>query len=303
MKFIKPTPIAGAAFVSSTVPETDHAEWSGLVTYALGERRIDLTTHRIYESVQASNLNHDPTTDTLSEWWLDIGPTNRWAMFDAIVGTVTTAAAGAGDAVIEVAIQPGIVGSLALLDINAATVRVQMVDGATTVYDQTYTLADAAGVFDGYSYFFEPIVRQTALIVEDLPPYSAGVITVTLTEPTTAECGTLVVGNTVHLGDTHYGANVSIVDYSRKGADDFGMVSVIERAYSKRIESECLIDNARMDYITRALAQVRATPCVWVFDNGLGYDSLIAYGYYRDWRVGIRYPAYSLVNMTIEGLT
>lgn len=303
MKFIKPTPVAGDVFVSSTVPETDHAAWSGATTYELGGMCISTATHRIYESVQAGNLNHDPTTDTLSEWWLDIGPTNRWAMFDATVGTVTTATPGTGDAVIEVVLQPGIVGSLALLDIQAATVRVQVVDGAETVFDHVYTMADAADVFDGYSYFFEPIARQTTLIVEDLPPYSAGVLTVTLTEPTTAECGTLVVGNAVRLGDTHYGASVSIVDYSRKAADDFGVVSVVERAYSKRIESECLVENARMDYITRVLAQVRATPCVWVFDNGIGYDSLIAYGYYRDWRIGIRYPLHSLCNMTIEGLT
>lgn len=303
MKFIKPTKVAGSAFVSSTVPETDYAAWSAVTTYAAGSRVIDTTTHRIYESLQASNLNHDPTTDATSVWWLDIGPTNRWAMFDETVGTSTTVTPGTGSAVIEVEIQPGIVGSLALLDIQAATVQVVVVDGATTVYDQTYTMADAAGVFDWYDYFFEAISRQTALIVEGLPPYSAGVITVRLTEPTTAECGTMVVGSAVNIGGTNYGANVSIVDYSRKETDTFGVTSVVERAYSKRIEAECLVENTRMDHVVKALANVRATPCVWVFDNGAGYDSLIAYGYYRDWRVGIQYPAHSLVNMTIEGLT
>jgi hypothetical protein len=89
MKYIKPTPITDTEFISSTRAENDHAAWSAATTYALAARVISTATHRIYESVQAGNLNH-ALTDVA--WWIDIGPTNRWAMFDTVVGSITSQA-------------------------------------------------------------------------------------------------------------------------------------------------------------------------------------------------------------------
>ena len=300
MKFIKPVQIADAEFVSSTVAETDHAAWSSGTTYAVGDKVIKITTHRIYESVQAGNTNHDPATDD-GTWWIDIGPTNRWAMFDRTVGTVTTDAS----APLDVVIAPGIINSLALLDLSGTAVTISMTDGVAgpTVYDQTYTLGDTAELFDWYDYFFTPIVPKTSLIVRDLPPYADGQITVSIAGVTAAACGTLSVGTTVDIGRTRYGAGVGILDYSRKETDVFGVTTVLERAFAKRIEVSVLTDNIRLDYLARQLASVRATPCVWAADNNAGYESLIAYGFYKDWRITIPYPNQSEISMTIEGLT
>lgn len=300
MKFIRPVSIGDAQFVSSTVAETDHAAWSGATTYALGARCISTTSHRIYESVQAGNLNHNPLTDS-GLWWLDVGPTNRWAMLDRSVGTSTT-----GTALIAVTLAPGaVIDSLALLDVTGALeARIVMTDGATTVYDQTASMHDTAPLASWYDYFFEPFSGRSALVVSDLPAYSAGEITVTVTGDTSISIGTLALGSNIDVGKTQYGVRVGIIDYSRKETDEFGVTSVVERVYAKKIEAACIVDNNRIDYVAAQLANIRATPCVWVAGNdSASYESLLAYGFIKDWSLNIAYPKHSEFNLTIEGLT
>jgi hypothetical protein len=103
LKFLKPVAMTDALLISSTAPENDYAAWASGTTYALAARCISTTTHRIYESVQAGNLNHDPTTDTTATWWLDVGATNRWKMFDAAVGSQSSLASP-----LTVVIDPGV---------------------------------------------------------------------------------------------------------------------------------------------------------------------------------------------------
>ena len=72
---------------NTNVPETDYAAWSSATTYALSARVILTSAHKIYQSLQASNLNKDPTTQPL--WWVEVSPTNKWALFDSAVSTQT----------------------------------------------------------------------------------------------------------------------------------------------------------------------------------------------------------------------
>lgn len=50
------------------------------------DKGILTSTHRKYEALAASS-GVSPSTDPAK--WLDLGPTNRWAMFDARVGAAT----------------------------------------------------------------------------------------------------------------------------------------------------------------------------------------------------------------------
>ena len=63
-------------------------------TYALGDTVYSAAAHRCYESLAAGNLGNPlpvlPETETTK--WIDVGPTNRWAMFDLSRNTQTVAA-------------------------------------------------------------------------------------------------------------------------------------------------------------------------------------------------------------------
>lgn len=304
MKFIKPTTIDNTVLISSNRAEDDYAAWASATTYGLGDHAISTALHRIYESVQAANLNHDPAGTAAAAWWLDIGPTNRWAMFDDVVGTVTERITP-----LTVEIAPGICNALALLDIDANTVEITITDGTAAtaiVFGETYDMGDQALLESWYDYFFAPIDPRDTLIVEGLPPYNNAHITVTVSADSTAQTvgvGTLVIGSLVDLGQTLVAPSIGIIDYSRKQTDDFGAVSVVERSYAKKIEASFLVETRRLDYIARRLAEVRAAPVVWIADDRSEYGSLVAFGFYRDWGINIKYADYAEAGIEIEGLT
>jgi len=77
MKLIRPTALTDAMLTSSTAPENDYPVWAAATVYAVGARVILTSTHRKYEALAAST-GVNPATDPTK--WLDLGPTNRWAM-------------------------------------------------------------------------------------------------------------------------------------------------------------------------------------------------------------------------------
>lgn len=296
MKVLKPTVLTDAMLVSSTVTEDDHAAYSAGTTYAEGVRVIRTSTHRIYESLQSSNIGNTPETSPL--WWVDVAPTNRWAMFDGEINTKTSATTS-----IEIEIQPGLVTGLALLELdNATSVTVEMRDGDDQVVFSQSTDLDGSLVNDWYTYFFEPFSLRTDFVITNLPAYGEGVITVTISGSGTVSCGYCLIGETINLGTTGYGAQSGIIDYSKKDTDEFGVTTFVRRHYSRRMSAPITMPNGRLPYLHRTIAGLRATPCLWVGSEEESFSPLIVYGYYRDFAVEITYPTESLCTLEIEGL-
>jgi hypothetical protein len=288
------TAIADAQFVSSTVAENDHTAWNAGTTYGDGDRCILTSTHRIYESVLAANTNHNPATDD-GTWWIDVGPTNRWAMFDDGVSTQTTAAL-----TFTAVITPGVAcDTIALINITGATeAEVVMTHDSVEVFSATLDLL--APVSDWEEYFFDPIEIRSEAIVYGLPLYANGEISATLTGGGTVGLGVLAVGRAVDLGLAQYGVQVGIVDYSTKETDVFGNTVIVERPFKKRYDVNCVVENTRLDIIAKKLAALRAQPSVWAASDQ--YDALVAYGFFKDWQVEIAYFSHSHLSLNIEGL-
>lgn len=308
MKMIRPTAVNDARLTSSTVPETDHAEWVAGTSYTVGQKVIRTTTHRVYENLIAGVNATAPelATTGATPRWLDIGPTNKWAMFDSQVGTATTA----NDS-LTVVLTPGRINSLALLEVDAATVEISLTVAGEVVYSASINLTNGNSVGDWYQYFYEPVYQQDSLVVTDLvdatlldlPAYSEGILTVTLTRTGgTVSCGVLVVGQYADLGETLYQPSIGIVDYSRKDVDAFGNPTIIKRKYSKRMSANVMVKKAAVDNVARVLAQYRSTPLVWVGAGSI-YTSMIIYGFYKDWDIQIENSAISNLSLQVEGLT
>lgn len=298
MKIIRPFTVTDASVISASVPETE-ATWSAATTYALNaivKGNTVATKHRVYQSLQAGNLNK-PLTD--GAWWLDTGPTNLWRLFDT---SVTSQTERTNDISVTIVTNER-VDSIALLNIEASSATVTMTDSVEgLVFSQTYNLVSDSGVNDWYAYFFEPIERRNDLLITGLPPYNASTITITLNAPgTTAKAGAFVLGLSKQIGRTDYGAGVGIVDYSRKERDDFGNDRVVERAFSKRANFTVYINGNETDQTQILLSRYRATPIVYVGDDSFG--STIIYGFYKDFNIEIAFPGTSICTITIEGLT
>ena len=297
MKVIKPVTVTDAVLISSTAPETDYSAWAAGSAYSVGNRVIRTSTHRIYERLIAGTTATAPELDSVN--WIDIAPTNRWAMFDGEVSTQTALASP-----LTVVIKPGFVNGIALFGLVGDSLTVTVRDGlaGSVVYSRTLTL-DGTILADWYQYFFEPYVQRADVVLTDLPPYGDAHITLTLTGSGTVKCGIVALGTVYTLGDTQQGASVSIVDYSRKETDAFGVTSFVQRAYSKRMSVNLLLANAQLNKTQRVLADLRASPAAWVGTDAPGYEPLTVYGFYKDFSIDIAYPQLSYCSLEIEGLT
>ncbi len=294
MKIIRPAPITDTALTNSSVPETAPA-WAPGATYALGAHVQDTAAHREYESLQANNIGHALTDPA---WWIDLGATNRWRMFDQTNSSQTEA-----DNELRVDLMiSGRVNAVALLNVEAGAARITAMVGDTQVYDATFSMTATSGISDWFDYFYEPIERRPDLIVVDLPTYSNMRLSVVITRPGgTVKVGTMVIGQVKELGITAIGMSASIVDYSRKGADDFGNTMIVERAFAKKLDARVLVQNSEVDEVVSALSQLRATPVVWMADSR--FSAAGVFGFYRNFSVTFDYDEQSICLLEIEGLT
>ena len=282
MKLIRPKSVTDSTLTSSNVTEADYPVWVSGTTYAQNDFVIRTAgVHKVFKRIVAGGGTIPPENDTTN--WQDYGATNRWLMFDAVVGSQTTNASS-----IVVEVTPGaITNAVALLNVSAQTVRVEMIDPIDgTVYDSTVQMLDNSLVTDWWHYFFEPIVQRQDVVFLNLPSYSTAKIRITISNTGfTVACGVAVLGMLQTLGTTTTGATVGIKDYSRKETDAFGNYIIVPRAFSKRASFNVKVERVATDGVQRTLAELRTTPVVYIGSDD--FESTIIYGYYRDFDVVI----------------
>ncbi|MFH0893964.1 MAG: hypothetical protein V2A54_05970 [Bacteroidota bacterium] len=310
MKIIRPITITDAMLTASNVAETDGTagEWAVGTAYVDGDTVRVTTTgvHKVYECLTNVTGGSSPEVDVLAAVpkWLEVSATNRWKAFDTKVGSQTSQATS-----ITYTITPGvIVDSIAFLNLDAATVRIVSTDPtAGVVYDKTTDLISSVitgsfSIYDWYSYFFSTEFRLTDIVLLDLPPYLNTVLDITITYTGgTAKVGGIVMGVQANLGETQYLPSIGIHDYSIKEQDAFGVWSVTERAFSKKMSCDILVESVSIADVQNLLASYRTTLLVWIGSED--YPSLIVYGFFKDFNIVIGYPSFAICSIDIEGLT
>jgi hypothetical protein len=298
MRFIRPIEVTFDKLISSNVAETDFATWVSTATYKLGDKVI--WKHRIYQALAAVPAGVTPGSEVPTEAnpakWQDLGATNRWRMFDEIVGTLTT-----NPGSVTVTIKPGeVVNSLALFNVQGESVNVTMTDPIEgVVYTRTFSMIDAA-VDNWYDWFFADIETINSVVALDMPAYGTANITVTVTSSGTAGIGALVAGKATVIGDSVYGASIGIDDYSRKERDAFGNIVVTARAYSDTGDFQIVVDTDRVGKIKKLLTEIRAKPVVWIGEES--YEATIIYGFFKSFDLIYSGPNVSDCQLSIEGL-
>ena len=294
MKVIKPTTFVESMLISSTATET-YAAWAAGTTYAEGARvRYGA---RVYQSLAAGNVGNTPSNSPAS--WANIGPTNTMAMFDDEVSTSTTAASS-----LTVVVAPGLVNSMALVNLAGSSVTITVTDGAggPTVFSRTIDL-DGTIIGDWYQYFFEPYVQKSELTITDLPPYANARVTVTLTAAGSVGIGNLVFGTIYELGETQMGASLGTDDYSAVTTDEFGITTLVRRNSAKRSDLQLLVARNQMRKVFQVLDDLRATPCVWIPSPSDQDAPLSVYGIRSSFRIVVEYPNHVLCTLEIKGMT
>lgn len=298
---VRPVEITPSMLVSTDVPEADYPEWSASSTYALGARVIKAATHKVYQNLVASNTGaaNDPV-NTLGTKWQEVGPTNRWKAFDKSVSRQT-----ANPLTMSYRIKPGravqYAGALNLT--GALSIRVRLVDQTYgTVYDRTLSLAPLQPASTWWSWAFGERARPTQAIFKDLPSFPNADVLFDLTGTAELAVGVLLVGQAREFASgVNYGARVGITDYSRKERNEYGDSLLVERAFAKRISFSLNLNAAEVDAMNSFLAEVRATPCLWIASDR--YESTVVFGFYKSFDIVISYFDYADADLELEGLT
>ncbi len=297
MRVIKSVVTTDAILTSSNIPEDEYPAWVSGTSYTALDKVI--YEHKIYERIVTGAGTTPPDLDQVN--WLDSGYTNRYRMFDNIISSVSSRTGG-----IEFTLTPNqVINGIALLNVNASTVRVVMNDPIEgVVYDRTKELRSSSNVIDYYSYFFAPLINlgdlDTAIFL-DLPNKPTATITVYVSSGVgLVEVGEVVYGVQSIVGRTNYGTAIGITSYSRKDTDEFGKVTVIKRKNSKYADYDIDIDNTNLAFVQRLFQDIDSVPCVFIGNPEM--EELIVYGFYKDFKATISFPTVSKCTLRVEGL-
>jgi hypothetical protein len=297
LRIVQPLPVSDSVLVATDVPESAYPVWSAGATYGITDRVHLVSTHKVYESAINGNTGNNPAS---SLNWVEVGPTNRWALFDRSNSTQTAQANA-----FYYRLQPtGGFNSLALLGLTGAqTLRVRVTHPTLgSLYDRTLDLTSLPAQAGWWEWFYGTRRGPSLAVLMDLPGVIGAELRIDVTGTTALAAGVLVFGQAKELGiAVRQGARVGIQDYSRKETSPFGDTVLVQRAFAKRASFDVPVLAELVDEAVDFLTSIRATPCLFI---GSGrYESTVLYGFYKEFDVNIAYATVSECSLQIEGLT
>lgn len=286
------------------LPEDSSPAWDATATYALGDRVHVPAAKRVYESAAANNTGKDPTLPAnqfnaagVATWWIDIGPTNRSAMFDSVISTPTAAASP-----LEITLVPGAFNGIAMFGLDADSLAVSVTEGESGAPIYSYAAPlEGSQPADYYEYFFEPFKPQTQFIATGIEPYATARVTIRLIKGTgLARIGMLALGDLKPLGVPQRGASVEPVDYSYVSTDQFGNTTVKRRSSATGLAIQCRMDIDDANNVLQTVQGLLGTPVVVIGSQAEKYEALTVFGLISG---RLQYDNYAqpTLNLTVKG--
>jgi len=260
-------------------------------TYAAGDTAYSPTAHRVYESLVAGNVGNPLPVlpETLTTKWQDVGPTNRFRMFDLLRNTQTVTASPL-TAVINPA---GIVTAIGLVGLEGTSAQVDVTLAGVNVYSHTEPLT-TRDVADWYEFFTTPFETKHEFALFDLPAYLGSQITVTVTNTGgNAAIGGIPMGAAKYLGKTLREVELDLQQFSLINRDVFGNAELTPRRSIPTTEQRVLIWAADVAGVVKTLVDLDAVPALWsALDDAdhILFQPLLILGIYRNARFAMADP-------------
>jgi hypothetical protein len=302
LSVLAPVPVDDTILASSTAAENDYPAWSSSAAYTAGMFCISAVTHRVYECI-TPNTGKDPTDINNQAgnvaYWLDSGPTNRWAMFDAEVSTQTVVASP-----LTVVLRPGSFTGLYLagLDAGAISITVKDTPGGSIIYSYTGQL-EGSQPADYDEYCFDRFKPLTDFLVNDIQQYNSAELTITLSSGGggTVKCGVLAVGDLRPLGRTQRGAKAKPKTYSYIKTDDYGRTSIKRRKSALDMTATAILDLSEANSVTSLIQSLLDVPAVWIGSGLPEYGFLRCFGL-GSGEISADNAEYCTLSLSVQGL-
>lgn len=283
---------------ATDVPENDHPVWSSGTSYTLGQRVIK--NHTIWEAAQ-NHSGQDPEQDLSMNYWLRVGPTNRWRAFQPEQVTSTHKA---NDLYFEFNIHAAFntVHIFGLID--AKNVRITVTDSNdNTVYDSG---SQAAGRVLRNASFWEFYFAGNRQLTDTLhfyglPPSLGSRLRIEMTGGANLGVQAIVVGSLTEFGlGVQYGAEVGVQSFSVVTRDKWGIATLRKGNYIKTLRGQVLVKRSQMDRFVRFLSDADSQVRVWDMCDDLQSTKVL--GLVSRWNSLIEYPQHTMFSLEIEGM-
>lgn len=285
MQVLVPITLADAMVTTWGAPEPSSSEtaWASAGSYTLGDVRIRATTHRKYRAL-VSHTGRTALPEVDVKYWVDVGPTDRYAMFDSSGSTQTINPAA--PTTLSVVVQPGFFNCIALFNLSGISIAVTVKDApaGSTIY--SYSGALDGPYVDWYEWLFDPYRYVKKLILSDIVPYGTAEVSITVTGDATnsAGIGACLFGDLRDLvgygndGGTEYHATASPIDSSYVTTDDYGQTKVVRRPTGTDMRAQVWLEQEDADYALSVIQSVVGVPTVVIATAEPGYDGLTVFG-------------------------
>lgn len=166
-----------------------------------GEHTGVASIHRAYASRIDGNTNNPPALDDGTKW-LNVGPTNRWAMVDLYRPSITW-----GDSPMTFKLTPGrSVQSLFFGNLTAVSLEVVQKRSGVTIKSWSRDLMTRK-IQTFTEYFYKRFTPRRSVQINDVILYPDTTFEITITRDSgPVGIGVIVQGNPTILGKTQYGA-------------------------------------------------------------------------------------------------
>jgi len=253
--------------------------------------------HLLYWSVRDDNEDHDPTADA-GVYWLEMSPTNRWAMHDRMLGfgvNNTRIATRWGELIDNTYEIDEPLDTVCAFVLQGASVQVTV---AARSYDETITIEGDPG---RVKWQIDDAPHMHKVLFEDVDFEPGDQIRVRISNPGgVAACAELVFGLAIDAGGTRWGGRPNIKDYSVIEPDDFGTFKVVKRPWHQTFAGEVLVDTADLDPMVELLTLKRGSPLLFIGDPD--YRSTIVFGIVKSFEPTIAYPDMTPFQLDLESV-
>lgn len=249
------TGITAAAYNSGTAYTTGqyvfHAASGGQVRY------------KVYESLQSGNTGHDPRSEGATPtWWVEVGPTNRWAMFDTSVRTKSL-----GN--FTVSLKIGTADTIALVGIEGGT--------SISLHHKT----SAGATIQNYGSF--SLTDKPNFVKTGLTPTANSTVEIVFAG---TSVGTVAAGTYAGLGTPAAGVRKSRKTYGRPSYDpDFGTFDYSEQFQVPTLDITTTIQEADINRIDTFLDSLAGDAAIWIGNTDLGYEYAVLFGVYDGYEI------------------
>jgi len=295
----------------STNLEQPYAKWIETATY--NAKDYVIYKNHLYQCIVNENINIKPDLNTGK--WLLFGVDNAYASVDLRSHTKSELLTDADKLLPYMEFVFSAVGFtyIGFSQVQGSMLEILEYDTAGNLLRTTTEAigADRVCAINWYNYYFCEIPDDTALgrgkpidylFTGILPTTAKIAVRVHKNSDGVASLSAMVGGKAVQIGNTQYGVEIGIIDYSEKKTDEYGITTLTERESREVMTLDIEFPAKSAQAVKREVKAHLGIPIMFIADESTDslFEHLIMFGYIEDYRSYITNGIIANARMKLE---